>query len=97
MIARQYHVNIEVAYKSNRRLLPDRLESMWNERKYHNDLQPLNMSASHWIFRPYNQGFNHMAISFRHVATTVSDALRIAKKIAEKLKEEFTIYAFVLF
>lgn len=97
---RQYVLRLYVAYRSDQRLMPDRLEATWElkKRSMSFDVEVSNLlHRSYATFVPYGYGFNLHGIAIPRISTKVSIALRKAMKIIETINREYEVFSIILY
>lgn len=94
---RVFGVQFELAYKSEERLLGEALEAVWTRKKIDPELsQIIGMSKSYYIFRSYNQGFNHFAACLPYVSSNLQEVIKVVEFVSKELSNEFSIYAYLI-
>lgn len=89
---RHFHLRFEIADKSEERMMMDVLENKWNSIKEGISY----MDKSFYIFRPYNQGFNHFAVQSDYVSTDLNEVVRIAEIVGQELKDRYQVFCYLV-
>lgn len=86
-------LQFDMAYKSEERVAGLQLEAKCTELTKRVRL----LRGGNYIYRPYNQGFNHFALLLQYVSTDISEVVDIAEEVSQEIKDEFRFYCYSIY